>query len=1468
MFVIIGLFLIMGILLAALSNKQLQQALLQKIVTQLEQDLGTKIKVESIDIHFFDKISLNNVLIEDLSKDTLFSAKSLTAKFNFFRLFGRILEINAVSVDSFYGNLRSDTTGHLNLDFIIERLKELPKNSTIVYKIKKISLNNSRFRYSNDNVPENDNGLFNAGKLYFSDINLDATINHLGNDSINGNINLLSCREQSGLFVKKIAFPFRGSSKGFFVENMAVDLSKSKLKISNLSASYNSLDDLSDFINKVKFAISIEPSELYFSDFSVFVPAFSPMKGKFSISSKFFGTVSNFKCQELHLSSNKSLSFDGDFDISGIPKQEDIYVYANIKSVLANRECVQDFISDLLRKPFVLPSELSQLGTMQYSGNISGFLRDLVVYGNLRTNIGKVSTDILINMMPKWSGVHFSGLVKTSEFQLGKLLGEASNVGNVSLELSVTGQKEAYKALNGELNGMIHSFAFNNYNYENVMLKGEFNGSFYDGTVSMNDENAKVAFNGMLDLSNKNNPVSNFSASLHNVNLHRLNLIKKYPEMSFSLDLTSKIEGGIEDNAKGNISIGNIHIQNAQKSVLIKRFDIIAEKGDSIGGLEIHSDLLSGKLRGSYSITNLLQSVERTLSNYLLSLFKTNYAKIPRENNFVFSFSKFNLNQIADVLDIPLRLDKGASINGYYNDEYNKFRVECIFPYIEWGKTKLENTNLLCQTQDDAIVLSVQSGMINARDKIRFQIGSTAKDNNVEFGLNWCNSDSLFHGGLKLNSNFYREDNTLYADVNFHPSQLYLLNTAWDLQQSNILTDMKTVQINNFALESASQYIKINGTLSDNANDSIHVQLNQVRLQEMLDLIPLREPRLDASVSGRVIVRSAFKNMVMMGRIDADDFRFNGMPWGDVRARANWDTDKKRLVMRARSFEGKDTLVAMSGYYYPPSDSLELNATAYNLPIQFLRRWTDNVVQNIDGKGSGKMRLSVVRKKLAIEGDFAVKDGSIDVDFLKTTYFFSDSVHLRKNEVLFRNVTAYDKENNKATVNGRLTHNGKFKDLKHNISISCKNILALNTKEQDNSAFYGKAYATGTVQISGNPQETLISVNAKPEPDTKIFIPLAGTITATETNFISFKNNADTSKIKNEITTQATHANIKLNAIFDVTPDAEITLITDPIGKDYISAVGSGNFRIDYDPNGELKLFGKYEIESGKYFFTLQQIRSWNFIIQNGSSIMFNGDPYTATVDINAKYAISSVSLLDILDKNELTGPTSVPVNCLLNLTGDIMQPTIKFDIELTDEELLRKVKNAVNTDELMNRQMIYLLTMKRFYTPDNMQLNSSTGANEAFAIFSTTVSGQLNSWLSQISDNINIGFNYGLDDVSRPQETGRYEVDLEYKPTKRLIINGKVGYREEEIAGTKFIGDFDIEYKLTSSGKYRLKAYTHTNDNYSLRTAPYTQGIGLVYKEDFDSFGTLMKSYRDAAVLRKQKKELKKENKQKNKQK
>ena len=317
-----------------------------------------------------------------------------------------------------------------------------------------------------------------------------------------------------------------------------------------------------------------------------------------------------------------------------------------------------------------------------------------------------------------------------------------------------------------------------------------------------------------------------------------------------------------------------------------------------------------------------------------------------------------------------------------------------------------------------------------------------------------------------------------------------------------------------------------------------------------------------------------------------------------------------------------------------------------------------------------------------------------------------------------------------------------------------------------------------------------------------------------------------------------------LDIAVDVTPGADLVIVMDPQAGDKIRAEGRGALQMHYDSDtDDMTLYGKYTLDRGDYNFSLQDLILKNFKIRPGSSISFNGDPLGGILDITAAYRVNT-NLAD-LDRSFQSDPdlnrTSVPVDALLNVTGDIQAPEINFDLKFptVTSEVERKVKSIISTDEMMNRQIIYLLALNRFYTPEYM---GAEQGGELASVASPTLSSQLQNIIGSLTDKFSVAPSF----KSEKSDLSDMEVDVALSSSlfdNRLLLNGNLGYRDRSTSQTTFIGDFDLEYLLSRDGRLRLKAYNHFNDaSYYLRSALTTQGIGIIYQKSFDDPFTFIK--------------------------
>ncbi len=188
-----------------------------------------------------------------------------------------------------------------------------------------------------------------------------------------------------------------------------------------------------------------------------------------------------------------------------------------------------------------------------------------------------------------------------------------------------------------------------------------------------------------------------------------------------------------------------------------------------------------------------------------------------------------------------------------------------------------------------------------------------------------------------------------------------------------------------------------------------------------------------------------------------------------------------------------------------------------------------------------------------------------------------------------------------------------------------------------------------------------------------------------------------------------------------------------------------------------------------------------------------------------------------------------------------MQSPDISFDIELpdSDEKERTYLRSATSTTEDMNKQVVSLLLFNSFQSTSGWDESGGFASTNTFEL----LSNQVSSWLSQISDDVDVNVHY------RPQtETTGQEVDLGLTTdilNERLTVTTQVGFKDQTLNpnpnanANNIVGDFILEYKLTKDGRIRLKGFNKSNDNLNTsiyKQAAYTQGFGIVFRKDFDS--------------------------------
>ncbi|MBE0640407.1 MAG: translocation/assembly module TamB domain-containing protein, partial [Bacteroidales bacterium] len=442
----------------------------------------------------------------------------------------------------------------------------------------------------------------------------------------------------------------------------------------------------------------------------------------------------------------------------------------------------------------------------------------------------------------------------------------------------------------------------------------------------------------------------------------------------------------------------------------------------------------------------------------------------------------------------------------------------------------------------------------------------------------------------------------------------------------------------------------------------------------------------------------------------------------------------------------------MSGFIFPEGDSssFALDITLSNLKLNLLQPYISIITSRMSGLVSGSLQLRGSASRPQLSGRLMARRASILIDYLNEEYSFTHEIIVTPGGFEAQELELFDSYGQKALFDGGLYHEN-FRDLRVDFSVKPERFSVLNTTQSQNELFYGKGRATGTARFSGPVDDLLMEIRATTEKGTRIHIPINYDAEVSERGYITFVEAGF--KEEEQPANDGSLSGLRMDFELNATPDAEVE-INLPSRMGIIQGKGQGNLRFNIDTRGDFNMYGDYEISEGFFDMTLQNLLSRRFELRKGGTIRWNGDPYAADLAITAVYKVRA-SLVGLIPGGDSSGVyrQRVPVNCVIRLSDDLMSPRIRFAFELPEssEEINRIVFSQIDTtnEALMSRQMISLLVLNSFISEEGTGSLASGVSASSFELLSM----QLSNWLSQISQDFDIGVHYRPGDQMTNEE-------------------------------------------------------------------------------------------------------------------
>jgi hypothetical protein len=697
-------------------------------------------------------------------------------------------------------------------------------------------------------------------------------------------------------------------------------------------------------------------------------------------------------------------------------------------------------------------------------------------------------------------------------------------------------------------------------------------------------------------------------------------------------------------------------------------------------------------------------------------------------------------------------------------------------------------------------------------------------------------------------------------------ADIHLNDSAWKVVQGNRMrVDSGRVNFKDMTFRSGTQSVGLDGTISSNPNDELTVKLEKFNIAYFNFFTQPNGITLKGLVSSNTRFADLTTVPVFGSQTQFEDLFVNSQKLGKGEITADWQRAKEAINIAGHFTRGKintydSTLIdniSFHGNYYPKrkENSLDLHADLRSMELEILAPLLKEYCSLIKGQIDGGLTIKGTPAKPLLDGMMNVSIRRVVVDYLGLKLSAAQQpVEIMDNAFFFNDYKVTDEYGDTATIYSNLFHDN-FTRFQLDMTFGFDHFNVLNTNAAQNDLYYGRVFGSGWMDIHGFLDEKIaividLTTNKIVRNGETLLsefnIPMVTTSEASSTeDFIELVNIEDTARKPPKKKERFNSNGIDFKMSVHLNDSAIVRVIFDKTVGDQMTASGNGNIDLAVTPAGEFTIRGDYTVEQGKYDFTMQNIIHVPLDLAKGGTISWNGDPYKAQIDADAVYSVyASVAPFFLLDSVNPALHRNYQVNVVMHLDHNLMNPDIGFDINLpaADQNIQETVKTYTQTDLERNKQVLSLMVLRSFITPSELRGESTVGpaySNAGSTLLSNFVSGTLNNWLSQVNSDLDVQV-----DAQDLKVLMRYQM-----MNNRLTFEtnfGKMTASEAQTAEatTQWVGDVNVEYKVTADGRVRLQAFNRSNENTVLSnsTAPYTQGGAVFYREEFESGAQLRK--------------------------
>jgi hypothetical protein len=1454
----VGCIIILNlILLGVFSFPFAQKRAADFALKKIKPIIKTEVSIDAIRFRLFNTLELKGIYVEDQQQDTLAYISKLGVRIHPFDLLRSKVSVEKLSLDDFLLHAeRPSPEEPFNFQFLIDAFAK-EKDTTIVKEKKawhimanNVNLQNGRIQYHVQSVPHTP-GLFNTSHIDIKAFNFKAKVDFHSLSEMQAEIIQFSFQEQeAGLSLNNLRATAEGDGTSITSNRLTISLNNTEIKVS---------EALFDRETKVFYAKVISEQVDPF-DINIFTPRFAHLKKKVSFELEAEGSLPQAKVQQFTFQYGSDTKINLSAEVSNFRDLDNSDLVANVRQLTVSQEDLRDFIR-IGPPEFESPAPLWNLGKLSLQLQARGKLRSFRYNGNVRTEQGNVTLSGVGKIRNKFQQMEFDGPVFADNMRVAQIIGEGPGVGNVTLRANAKVQIKKDAGVTVAADGKVESLIYKGYFYHDLDYSGTYSGHNVTAHIQADTEQNRIDLNGDVT----------FGEDMHflvNGNIDKLELkpflmMKEWKNPYVSLQVDANFGGSSIDDMSGTMVVDNISlvdsnfIYNPGAIYLQAQYDTTSMEKR----LQLMSTFLEAEIQGDYYISTIGKEIKQALHHHLPSIF-TLPEETEREegvNDFRFNLQIQNTEDISYAFSLPFYNVEQASINGKVQMTDNDLlQLNAHFPRLMVGNSDLRETKVdLLNMLSSSMSLNVDTYLVQENGYVNAHLKSDATADSLEniltYDLRQITTNSS--GEIVLTAQFGRDDDAnLSADMHILPTSVLFNNKQVKFNDATIGYRKDRIAIHNFGLRQQDMLLLgIDGVASKSEADNIRIFFNQTELESILSAFNVSS--LSGSINGGIYIRQALDNpLIRTEDLRIEHIRVNNDSIGTLTIDGNWDYLYSGLDLNANlTHKGLRTL-DIQGFIPTGDNSLQPLNVIFKVEefnLNSIQPLTANVFSQLSGKVNSHISITGKLSEPVTEGWLGIDSGVMKIAYTNVTYYVSDTIEVNRDNVGLENLIIRDQNNNTANLNLRLSHSN-FGKMAYHASIRLNDFMLLNNKERTDLMVYGNLCLSGALDVTGSPMGIFGSGNVSSQSASEVMVMLPQMANATQYSGVVYINTqrADSLAFLRKKESEFTQINngvksgnpIVMNLTVNLSPLLKAGVLLDPTTGNALEVSGNGELNVNFNSKSTppVRLYGDYVINSGKFHYNLQNLRTIEFTIREGSRLTMEGNPMNTQFNITAFLPVrADLSVLSPTFATELAN-TRVPVNALLKINGDLEGMDLQYDIELPESsgDIQQRVNSFINNEENKILQFAYLATTGSFI-PSEGSPDMNFGSSVFTRLASNTLSRGLDAlFASALSDNWSVSTN--LETVDGTFENVRMGVDVSTRLfNDRLRLTTNLSYGDDSmLAGQQaFMGEFEMEYDINNW--LMLRAYNRANERFYRRN-PTTQGAGVVVTKEAKTFRDL----------------------------